>query len=119
MTLRYRKEDENGDFTFGHGLSDYYVDQAELVAQSVKTRLGLYLGEWFLNTADGTPWLTKVIGKNTSATYNAVIRTRILETEGVTSIEDYSSSFDRTTRKLTISCKVNTIYGQATVTTTI
>jgi hypothetical protein len=117
--MRYRKEDANGDYVFGNQGADFYRDQPEAVAQAVKTRLGLYTGEWFLDTTDGTPWRTEVLGKYTKDTYDAIIKARILDTQGVDEILAYSSSFDGNTRVLSISATINTIYGQTPVATTL
>ena len=116
--MRYRKLDADGDYTVGTG-QDFLVDSPEAVAQAIKTRLGLYAGEWFLDTEDGTPWRTEVLGKYTLSTYDAVIKDRILGTAGVAQIDEYSSEFDGTTRRLTIAATISTEYGQATVTGTI
>lgn len=108
--MRYRKLDANGDYVIGTG-ADFYQDQPEAVAQAVQTRLGLFAGEWFLDTTDGTPWRTEVLGKYTQDTYDTVVRQRILGTPGVRSITAYASTFDRAARKLTITATLDTIYG--------
>ncbi|WHL27754.1 hypothetical protein QJS63_26220 [Pseudomonas juntendi] len=53
--MTVRKLDANGDLAMGQEklLTGY---SAEEVAQNVRTRLKFFLGEWFLNTADGTDW---------------------------------------------------------------
>jgi hypothetical protein len=51
---------------------------------------------------------------NTQATYDQAIRERILDTEGVLSVDAYSSELIN--RRLSVSATVTTIYGQATVT---
>jgi hypothetical protein len=117
--MRYRKEDASGDFVFGNQDADFYRDQPEAVAQAVKTRLGLYTGEWFLDTTDGTPWRTEVLGKYTKDAYDSVIKARILDTQGVDEILDYSSSFDGNSRALTITATINTQYGETPIATTL
>lgn len=117
--MRYRKEDANDDYIFGHGLSDFYQDVPEAVAQAVKTRLRLFTGEWFIDTTDGTPWRTEVLGKYTKETYDAVIRDRILGTEGVQEITSYSSSFDGNSRVLNVAATISTVYGPAPIATTL
>jgi hypothetical protein len=108
--VRYRKLDENGDCTFGQGAANFYVDSPEMVRQKIQTRLGLIRGEWFLDKTEGTQW-NKIVGKGTNKTYDLVIQTRILQTQGVQSIVQYSSNVDPTTRALTVSCLVQTIYS--------
>ena len=113
--MRYRKLDSNGDYVLGTG-QDFYVNSPEAVAHAVQTRLALYRGQWFLDTTDGTPWRTDVLGKFTKQAYDSVIQNRILGTEGVTSIVSYDSQYDPNNRKLSIQCTINTAYGQSTFT---
>lgn len=117
--MRYRKLDANGDYVFGHQQADFYRDQPEAVAQAVQTRLELFTGEWFLDTTDGTPWRTDVLGKYTQGAYDSVIKDRILTTEGVQSIESYSSTLNRQTRNLSVTALISTIYGPATAKATL
>jgi hypothetical protein len=117
--MRYRKLDANGDYTFGHQQADFYRDQPEAVGQAVMTRLRLFTGEWFLDTTEGTPWRTDILGKYTQGAYDAVIKDRILQTDGVQSIDAYTSTLDRSTRQLSVSATISTIYGTATVQATL
>lgn len=112
--MRYRKLDANGDYTLGTG-ADFYQDTPDAVAQAVMTRLRLHSGEWFLDTTDGTPWGSDVLGKYTLSTYDTVIQQRILSTPGVQGIASYTSSIDTRARALSIAATIDTIYGQATV----
>ena len=116
--MRYRKLTSDGDYSFGHQQYDFYRDSPEAVAQAVKTRLMLWLREWYLDLEDGTPWLDGILGKGTDLTADAFIRARILGTTGVVEIVDgtYSSTLDRDARKLSVSCTIDTVYGQAQVT---
>lgn len=117
--MRYRKLDNDGDFQMGHGGADYHVDTPECVAQAVKTRLALLTGEWFLDLTEGTPYRTQVWGKHTKETYDPLLRQRILQTEGVSELVSYASTFDPQTRKLTVSAELNTVYGTTSVNTTL
>jgi hypothetical protein len=109
--MRYRKLDQNSDYTFGGGQADFFKDSVEGVAQAVKTRLLLWREEWFLDTDEGTPYLQGIIGKHDQTTIDNVVRSRILDTEGVTGIADYQSTIDHETRKLSVSVTIDTIYG--------
>ena len=112
----YRKLDEFGDYIFGGNLSNFFKDQPEAVAQSVVTRLKLWEGEWFLDIIEGTPYIGGMLGKYTLADTNNLIKERILNTEGVIEITEYSSNFDPDLRKFSVSVTISTIYGEATIT---
>ena len=116
--MRYRALDANGDYTMGKGAAQWLSNSPACVAQAVKTRLGLFSGEWFLNTAEGTPYATEILGRNTLATYDLAIRRRILGTPGVKAIADYASILTPD-RRLTVVAILDTIYGQTTVTSAI
>lgn len=113
--MMYRKLDPNGDYTMGDRKA-FFVNSPEAVAQAITTRLKLFVGEWFIDTSDGTPWATEVLTKRfLGSTPDAVIKQRILDTQGVTEIVEYASNFDGNTRRLSIQATVNTTYGQATI----
>ncbi len=114
--MRYRKLDVNGDYTLDNGAA-FFVDTPEAVAQAVLTRLRLWQGEWFIDITDGTPWNSEILGKRQQGiSPDTAVRTRILQTKGVTEILSYSSSFDGNTRKLAVTATVGTVYGTATIT---
>lgn len=117
--MRYRKLTADGDYSFGQQQADFYRNSPEAVAQAVLTRLELFTGQWFLDADEGTPWRTDVLGKYTGDVYDAVVKARILDTEGVTRIDAYSSTLDRNTRKLSVAVTITTAYGQTTITTTL
>lgn len=111
--MRYRRLDDAGDYTLGRGAADLLRDVPEAVAQAVATRLRLVAGEWFLDLAEGTPWPQGVLGRHTAASYDLVIRDRILATPGVRAIAAYHSALDPDSRRLTISVAIDTVYGPA------
>ena len=117
--MRYRKLDSSGDYSLGTG-ADFLVDSPDTVAQAIRTRLALWTGEWFLDTSDGMPWSEQVLGKRQRGkNYDAAIRQRIMETDGVTEITEYSSAFDGNSRALTVTATVSTIYGTTTISATL
>lgn len=114
--MRYRREDSDGDYTFAQGDDTWLINSPETVAQAVKTRFELWYGQWFLDTTDGTPWIQSVLGKQKPAVYNLAIRQRILETQGVNQITDFTSIINTSSRRVIFTATINTIYGQTTVT---
>jgi hypothetical protein len=117
--MRYRKLTPDGDYQFGHGQADFYSDQPEAPAQAVYTRLRLELGEWFLDTSDGTDWRVEVLGKYTASTRDMVIRARILGTPGISEMVTYASGFDANTRQYTFTATLNTVYGPVRIAETL
>ena len=113
--MRYRKLSDEGDMTFGSQQADFLRNTPETVAQAVVTRLKLWLGEWFIDQSEGTPYQQAALGKHTRASIEPAIRSRILETEGVTSIESFDMSVDPDERKVTINATINTAYGSVEV----
>lgn len=112
--MRVRKMDSNGDYVFGHGSLDFYVDEPAAVAQLVMTRLRLYKGEWMLDTSAGMD-KDKILGTHTQSTRDAEYQRVIVETDGVNSILEYASSLNSKTRAFTVTARIDTIYGPATV----
>lgn len=106
-----RRLDKNNDMLFGQGITNFAKD-SEAVAQNVRTRLLLVLGEWFLNTEDGTPYLENVFIKPEQlALVEATLKARIVETEDVLELNEFELLFDSRERTVTINAKVRTIYG--------
>jgi hypothetical protein len=114
--MRYRALGSNGDSTFGSGSSPFLINSPAAVGQAVLTRLWLIQGEWFLDTSAGTPYIGQIVGRSV-ATYDYAIKTRILGTQGVESLAEYSSELNQATRKVTVNATINTIYGVTTIST--
>jgi len=112
--VKYRKEIDN-DYAFGRGDSAFLSNSAQAVAQAVKTRLSLWRGEWFLDTAEGTPYVQSVLGKNSEDVYSLAIRDRISGTQGVKAITAFNTQNNSSSRRLTYSVTLDTIYGEVTV----
>lgn len=117
--MRYRALDAAGDYTFGRSGANFLVNSPSCVAQSVMTRLQLWEGEWFVDQTEGTPWLQEILGKTSKPIYDLAIRTRVLDTAGVTGIDNYSSTLDDVTRKLAVAMTVTTQFGTAKIATVL
>jgi hypothetical protein len=113
--MRYRRLTADGDMTFGMGQANYHRDTPEGVAQATMTRLALRKGAWFLDTTTGTDYDNAVLGVRTADSRDLEIRTRILETQGVTGITSYASTLDPATRTFRVNAVVDTLYGRAKV----
>ena len=109
--MRYRKLDNDGDYVFGSGKSDFLHTSPEAVGQAVRTRLNLWLKEWFADTSEGSGWTQAILGRQPENLYEMTLRQRILETPGVLSIDDFFSQLDPNTRTLSVATTIETIYG--------
>lgn len=109
--MRYRKLSLTGDYTFGSGQLDFLRDTPETVAQAVKTSLLLWVGEWYLNIEEGTPYMQGILGKHDQELAEITLQDRITQVQGVTGIESFSASLDRETRRMSVSATINTLYG--------
>lgn len=114
--MRYRKQDENGDYTFGNGLNNFHIDNVDAVAQAIDTRLKLWVGEWFADVSDGTGWSQAILGKHSQNLYELTLRQRVLDTQGVISIQEFQSVLEPNTRSLVVTMVVETVYGQTDLT---
>jgi hypothetical protein len=113
--MRYRKLTPSGDYSFGNGQQDFYRDVPEAVAQAVKTRLLLWLGEWFLDTDQGTPYMQGILGKHPLSVADATIRDRAQGTQGMVGIKNYESVINPDSRLLSVQFDIDTIYGPTEV----
>lgn len=113
MTVRML--DENGDIVTS---GTQFISERDEIAQTIKTRLRLFLGEYFRDITDGTPWFEQILGKNTNVNAReAALRNRILNSPGVIRLTSFSTNFDNVnTRVYTVTASVLTSYGIVTVT---
>lgn len=107
-----RRLDDSWDMTFGHGLANYLRDNNDAIGQNIKSRLLLILGEWFLDTSDGTPWQAILGVKRVDNGFiEAALRARIQGTEGVVEITQFSLGVRSSTRAAMVVTTVRTIYS--------
>tara|TARA_R110002049_G_scaffold101556_11_gene246520 strand:+ start:1832 stop:2179 length:348 start_codon:yes stop_codon:yes gene_type:complete len=115
MTVRLL--DESGDIVTS---GKQFTTGATEVAQTVATRLRLYLGEDFRNIQDGTPWWESILGKEgTLSSKEAIIKNRIIRTDGVTKILSFTTDFDISTRAYSVKVGILTKYGETELTVSV
>lgn len=77
------------------------VTNTQAVGQHARQRLMTFEGEWFLDNKVGVPWLSDVLGLNNDpALAESVIKSELLDTDGVEEITSFSVRFDRSLRQL-------------------
>jgi len=112
--LTVRKIDENGDIVTQGSM---FLTGREEIEQTIKTRLRLFLGEYFRDITDGTPWFEQILGKGTTlSAREAALRNRIVRTPGVVRLTSFSTNFDLNTRTYSVTAGALTTYGLITVT---
>lgn len=108
MTVR-RIDEESGDIVTQ---GQQFIGGREEIAQTVLTRLRLFLGEYFRDVQDGTPWYEQILGKFTSLdAAEAALRNRIASTGGVVRLTRFNADFDINTRAYSVSAGILTVYG--------
>ena len=114
MTVR-RLDPDTGDIATS---GQQFLTGVEEIAQTVETRLRLFLAEFFRDVTDGTPWFEQILGKGSSLeAKEAAIKNRILRTEGVIRLTKFSTEFDIDTRKYTITAGILTSFGETEIIT--
>lgn len=112
--MTVRKLLDSGDIATS---GSQFVSGASEVAQTIKTRLQLFLGEYFRDVAEGTDWFGRILGKNVGlGRAEAEIKRRIAQTPDVRAITGFQFDFDTASRTATVTCSVATPYGEASVT---
>lgn len=88
------------------------VEDGAAVAVKVRSRLLTYLGEWYLDENAGVPYFQQIFKKPVDLdNVESILKQVILQTDGVESLTEFSSSYDGTSRGFTVDAKVKTVYG--------
>ena len=89
------------------------VDGLAAIQQDVTRRLLFFLGEWFLDTSQGVPYYTQILGKSRpQAQRSKILRKVVLGTAGIQSlIQDLSWSYNTATRQASVSFIASTTSG--------
>lgn len=75
---------------------------AVAVAQRIKVRFRWFLGEWFLDQAQGVPYFEDILVKNPDPILiSFIFRQVLLSTPGVKSVQSFSATLDAGLRHLT------------------
>ena len=91
--MRIRNIDNNNDWRFGKGLSDYVRD-GYAVGLDIKLRIQEWYNDCFFDLQKGIDWETRLGYKNQKDLLDADIYTIASNVEGVLSIYDFNSMLD-------------------------
>ena len=115
--MKYRKLDENGDYSFGNNSFDY-IDADNAIAQAIKTKLQLFYGEWWEDISLGLPMFQSILGQvsneNLRRTVILLCAEQIQNVEGVSSVDSIDVAISA--RKLTLDIDVTTEYNTSLTT---
>lgn len=119
-TPAVRRLDKNHDMTFGGSMRNVATG-SESTQQRIRCELLYMKGEWFIDTDGGVPWVVPdgsdtqaILGVRPDARYaEAVLKEAILSIDGVATLDTFEIVFDKTKRKLTVSCTGTTADGDA------
>ena len=94
--------DTTGDLDFSTN-DAVVIYGAEAIRQELQIRYRYFLGEWFLDPEEGTPYFEHVLKKNANdAQVRAVLLDVAKTTPGVEEVRSYAASLDGPTRVLTV-----------------
>lgn len=99
----------NGDIVTS---GDLFVTGKEETRQACICRLRLFLGEYFLDATDGTPWFQSILGKTSRDIAEANIKQRILSTKGVMALNTFDMDSDTKNRKFTVTATITDINNE-------
>lgn len=111
-----RKLDENGDYSFGTNEQDF-IDGVDAIAQTIKTKILLFYGEWWENLGIGIPMFQSLLGQmnpeGLKMSSTLLISKSVREVEGVTSISKLDVLRNKRNLRFDIVCETNE--GKASV----
>lgn len=89
------------------------------VAQSLRVRLAMFKGEWFLDQTAGVPYYQDLLGKKfNEIRARAAFRTVILATPGVGTLDALTVAYSGITRTLRVTWRVTCTFGDTITETT-
>ncbi len=104
--MKYRKQDKNGDYVFGHNKNDY-VSGNLAVGYAIKSKILLFYGEWWEDIGIGIPLFQSILGQVRSESVKnsaqMLLIDRIKEISEVGAVNKVEISFIERTMKVEIS----------------
>lgn len=102
--------DQDGDWLFGSGKSSYKSSQLAL-NQNISTKLQEWKGDCFFDNDAGVDWKNRLDKRSQIPFLQDEIRTVILKVDGVVEVINLDLNFNSTSRNLSVSYSVKTIYS--------
>ncbi len=87
-------------------------DLTEYTAQKLKIRLWFFLGEWFLDTAEGVPYFQEILVKNPKVPrIETILKARIIGSPNVTELISFATEFNNGARTFDVDFQARTTTG--------
>lgn len=107
--MTFRKLDENGDWTFGQGLSNYEKDEAA-IDLNIQTRLLSWVGDCFFDLQSGIDWKHR-LDMGQAQTLVDEIKSNLISAYGVVAVNSLSADLNRVTRHINIQYNIQTFFS--------
>lgn len=105
----FREIDSDNDWNFGAGKQSYATDE-NAVELNIKTRILSWLEDCFFALQEGVDWKNRLDTGQQDALVGE-IRTLLLQSSGVVSINSVEAQFDPESRLFLIQYDIQTIYS--------
>lgn len=90
------------------------IDDTNQIKQNLLIRLKFIFKEWYLDNTQGVPYFEDFFIKNPNQIrIESVLKTEIVNTDGVVELLDFESTYDDRLRKYSVRFTVRTISGEA------
>lgn len=106
----FRALDSNNDWNFGRGKQDLLAND-DAILMNVKTRLQSFYNDCFFDTEFGIDWFN-LLEKGQSTRLINSITSVIASTIGVSQVVSVEPIFESTSRVLTITYSINTVFSK-------
>lgn len=104
--------DADGDWAFDENWDTPFACGGVGIAQLIRTAIRLFLGEWFLDLDEGTPWFQELLGeKYDEQLMRKRLAERILGVPGTNTITSLVIEYDAPTRGVSVQYAVLTDFG--------
>lgn len=103
---------DDGDLDTSKGTLQFATG-LQAVKQAVRASILLFLGEWFLNTDEGTPWKQEILGKKNPnvAFVQSTLRARIARVPGVQTVDEVTIDYSPGNRSASVSFSATCDFG--------
>ena len=109
MQIMVRALQDGGDIVTS---GEHFKKDRQAIAQTIKTRLSLFYGEYFRDITEGTPWYQVILVKNTTLqTKEAALKEIITTSPGVEKLLKFETDFELEDRRYTVRCVVLSEFG--------